>query len=64
MENSKLIPGSLYENIAGSAPLTREQVEEAIRRAALDADVAAMPMGLKTYVGRAAACSRAASANA
>jgi NHLM bacteriocin system ABC transporter ATP-binding protein len=51
MENSKLVPGSLYENIAGSAPLSREQVEEAIRLAGLDADVATMPMGLKTFVG-------------
>ncbi len=51
MENSKLVPGSLYENIAGSAPLPREQVEEAICLAGLDADVANMPMGLKTFVG-------------
>ena len=28
MENSKLVPGSLYENIAGSAPLPREQVRK------------------------------------
>jgi len=51
MESSKLVPGSLYENVAGGAPLTREQVEEAIRLAGLDADVANMPMGLKTSVG-------------
>ena len=51
MESSKLVPGSLFENIAGGAPLTTAQVEEAVRLAGLEADVANMPMGLKTSVG-------------
>jgi NHLM bacteriocin system ABC transporter ATP-binding protein len=46
LEGSSLLPGSLYDNIAGSAPLSREQVMEAVRLAGLEADVAAMPMGL------------------
>ena len=50
LETSQLVPGSLYENIAGSSPLSREQVGEAVRQAGLDADVAAMPMGLETFV--------------
>ena len=45
-----LLPGSLYENIAGSAPLTPEQVMEAVRLAGLEADVAGMPMGLNSVV--------------
>jgi hypothetical protein len=43
MESSKLVPGSLFENIAGGAPLTTAQVEEAVRLAGLEADVANMP---------------------
>ena len=50
LETSQLVPGSLYENIAGSAPLSREQVGEAVRLAGLEADIAAMPMGLETFV--------------
>ena len=38
-----------FDNIAGSTPLTRDQVTEATRLAGLDADVAAMPMGLETF---------------
>ena len=47
-DGSSLLPGSIYENIAGSAPLTPEQVMEAARLAGLEADIAAMPMGLDT----------------
>jgi ABC-type bacteriocin/lantibiotic exporter with double-glycine peptidase domain len=50
LETSRLVPGSIYENIAGSAPFTRERVEEAVRLAGLEGDVAAMPMGLETFV--------------
>src|SRR4029450_4368842 len=40
----------IFDNIAGSAPLTRAQVAEAVRLVGLDADLAAMPMGLETIV--------------
>jgi NHLM bacteriocin system ABC transporter ATP-binding protein len=50
LETAGLVPGSIYDNIAGSAPLTREQVHEATRLAGLDADIAAMPMGLESFV--------------
>jgi len=50
LETAGLVPGSLYDNIAGSAPLGRDRVMEAVRMAGLDADVAAMPMGLETFV--------------
>jgi len=50
LETSRLVPGSVYDNIAGSAPLPRERVMEAVRLAGLEADVAAMPMGLETLV--------------
>ena len=44
------MPGSVYDNIAGSAPLPRERVMEAARLAGLEVDVTAMPMGLETLV--------------
>ena len=50
LETSQLVPGSLYENIAGSSPLSRERVGEAVRQAGLEGDVATMPMGLDTFV--------------
>ncbi|WP_428678141.1 NHLP bacteriocin export ABC transporter permease/ATPase subunit [Reyranella sp.] len=50
LETAGLVPGSLYNNIAGSAPLTREQVHDATRLAGLDADIASMPMGLESFV--------------
>jgi NHLM bacteriocin system ABC transporter ATP-binding protein len=50
LETAGLVPGSIFDNIAGSAPLTRDQVMEAVRMAGLDADIAAMPMGLETFV--------------
>ena len=50
LETARLVPGSIFDNIAGSTPLTRDQVTEATRLAGLDADIAAMPMGLQTFV--------------
>jgi NHLM bacteriocin system ABC transporter ATP-binding protein len=50
LETAGLVPGSIFENIAGSAPLSHDQVKEAIRQAGLDADIAAMPMGLESFV--------------
>ena len=58
------MPGSLYENIAGIAPLTRDRVMEAARLAGLEADIAAMPMGLETFVMEGGRSSRAASVSA
>jgi NHLM bacteriocin system ABC transporter ATP-binding protein len=46
LENSDLFPGSLYENITGSAALPAEQVMEAAQLAGLGADIAAMPRGI------------------
>jgi NHLM bacteriocin system ABC transporter ATP-binding protein len=50
LETAGLVPGTIFENIAGSAPMTRDQVMEAVRLAGLDADVTAMPLGLDTLV--------------
>jgi NHLM bacteriocin system ABC transporter ATP-binding protein len=50
LEGARLFPGSLHDNIAGSAPLSSEQVLEAVRLAGLEADIARMPMGLDSAV--------------
>src|SRR5262249_40017450 len=50
LETSTLMPGTIFDNIAGSTALSREQVVEAVRLAGLEADIAAMPMGLETAV--------------
>ena len=50
LDTSRLVPGSLYENIAGNVPLARDRVMEAARLAGIDADIEAMPMGLETFV--------------
>jgi len=50
LQSVGLIPGSIYENIAGASPLSREQVMEAISMAGLEDDIKAMPMGLETIV--------------
>jgi NHLM bacteriocin system ABC transporter ATP-binding protein len=50
LETADLIPGRIFDNIVGSASLTRAQVVEAVRLVGLEADLAAMPMGLETIV--------------
>jgi NHLM bacteriocin system ABC transporter ATP-binding protein len=50
LETAGLVPGTIFENIAGSAPMSRDQVMEAARLAALDRDIATMPLGLDTLV--------------
>jgi NHLM bacteriocin system ABC transporter ATP-binding protein len=50
LETAALIPGRIFDNIAGSAPMTRAQVAEAVRLVGLEDDIASMPMGLDTIV--------------
>lgn len=50
LQHSRIEAGSLYQNIAGAAPLSLEEAQEAARLAGLAEDIAAMPMGLHTYV--------------
>lgn len=55
LQHSRIEAGSLYHNIAGAAPLSLEEAWEAAKRAGLGPDIAAMPMGLHTYVDDAGA---------
>lgn len=50
LQSVGLLPGSLYENIAGARMLSDEEVMEAARRAAFADDIKSFPMGLETFV--------------
>ncbi|MEM8561625.1 MAG: NHLP bacteriocin export ABC transporter permease/ATPase subunit [Pseudomonadota bacterium] len=50
LQSVGLLPGSLYDNIAGAADVSDEVVMEAAERAGLADDIASFPMGLETYV--------------
>lgn len=55
LQNSKLIPGSVYSNIVGASLLTFDDAWAAARLAGLEADLKLMPMGLHTIIGEGAA---------
>ena len=50
LQHSKIMPGDIYRNIVGSTLLTIDDAWEAARRAALDADIKLMPMGMHTMI--------------
>ena len=51
LQNGGLITGSIYDNITITTPsATLEQVEQAVRDAGLENDIANMPMGLHTVL--------------
>jgi ABC-type bacteriocin/lantibiotic exporter with double-glycine peptidase domain len=50
LQDTRLSTGSLYENICGGVELTLDKARDAARLAALDADIAQMPMGMHTLV--------------
>jgi ABC-type bacteriocin/lantibiotic exporter with double-glycine peptidase domain len=50
LQNSLVLPGTLFENIIGSLPLSHSDAMEAAAMAGLDKDIAEMPMGLHTMV--------------
>ncbi|MGV7030994.1 NHLP bacteriocin export ABC transporter permease/ATPase subunit [Methylobacterium symbioticum] len=51
LQSSRTTGGTVMENVLNGAALTEADAWEALRLAALDGDVRAMPMGLYTYVG-------------
>ena len=50
LQDSQLVAGSLYQNIAGLTSLSEEDAWAAVRAAALEDDIRAMPMGMHTVV--------------
>ena len=54
LQDAKLSPGSILENIVGASRLTVNDAMEAVRMAGMEADLEAMPMGLQTFVAEGA----------
>lgn len=50
LQNSRIMPGSILENITTGINCSLDEVMEAVRLAALDREIAAMPMGIDTHV--------------
>ena len=50
LQNAQLIAGSIFENIAGLTPLSADEAWEAARAAALEDDIRAMPMEMRTVL--------------
>ncbi len=55
LQNGKLVPGSIYENIMGPHHGTLEDAWAAARQAGLEADIKALPMGMHTVLTDATA---------
>jgi NHLM bacteriocin system ABC transporter ATP-binding protein len=51
LQNSQLMAGTIFENIAGGVGLTQEAAWEAVRQAGLERDIRQLPMALHTYIG-------------
>ncbi|AHB48366.1 ATPase [Hyphomicrobium nitrativorans NL23] len=50
LQRGAILPGSIFQNIVGSAPLSPDDAWEAARMAGLDEDIRAMPMGMHTVL--------------
>ncbi len=50
LQHAHVLPGTIFENIVGSAPLSLDQAMDAARMAGLDRDIEHMPMGMHTYI--------------
>jgi ATP-binding cassette subfamily C protein len=50
LQNARIIPGTIFENIAGTRMLSEEQAWQAARAVSLDKDIEAMPMGMHSLV--------------
>jgi NHLM bacteriocin system ABC transporter ATP-binding protein len=55
LQNGKLMPGDIFTNIVGAAPLTLDDAWEAARMAGFEADIKAMPMGMHTIISEGSA---------
>lgn len=57
LQNSRLLPGSIYDNVVGVAEINDDEVWEALSRVGLLEEVERMPMGLRTLVTEAGSLS-------
>jgi len=54
LQQSRIMPGNIFQNIVGSSLLTLDDAWEAARMAGLDQDIKEMPMGMHTSIGEGA----------
>jgi NHLM bacteriocin system ABC transporter ATP-binding protein len=54
LQQSRIMPGNIFQNIVGSSLLTLDDAWEAARMAGLDGDIKEMPMGMHTIIGEGA----------
>ncbi len=50
IQTARLLPGTIFSNIAGGASITREQAWDAADNAGIADDIRAMPMGMETVI--------------
>ncbi|MBF0226730.1 MAG: NHLP bacteriocin export ABC transporter permease/ATPase subunit [Desulfobacterales bacterium] len=50
LQDSKLLPATIFRNIVGSSSLTSEDAWEAARMAGIDEDITKLPMGMHTVI--------------
>jgi ATP-binding cassette subfamily C protein len=50
MQTSRVLPGSILENIVGASGLSQDEAWQAARMAGLDEDIAQMPMRMSTLI--------------
>jgi ABC-type bacteriocin/lantibiotic exporter with double-glycine peptidase domain len=55
LQNGKLMPGSIFENIMGAHHGTLDDAWEAARQAGIEAEIKALPMGMHTILTEATA---------
>jgi ATP-binding cassette subfamily C protein len=51
LQQTALLPGSVFDNIAGSIPITEDEAWDAARRAGFDTDIERLPDGMATNIG-------------
>ena len=54
LQNGQIMPGDIFSNIVGSAPLTIDDAWEAARMVGLEKDIRNMPMGMDTVISEGA----------
>ncbi len=54
LQNGRTLAGSLFDNIAAGANVTRDDAMEAARLAGLEKDIEQLPMGMDTYLSEGA----------
>jgi ATP-binding cassette subfamily C protein len=54
VQDGRLLPGTVVQNILGTKQLTHEDAWQAARWAGLEADIKAMPLGMQTFIAEGA----------